>query len=196
MRSQQMKVGETPHSYDALGGDDIVYGSSYVDFIHGGAGNDQLFGNGGDDALLGWSGNDTLKGGVGNDLLHGGDGNDVLIGEGGSDALLGGFGDDLYVQYIGYGNGRDTINDGVTASYTPGYGGGIDWLYIPNATLDQLIPLRQANDLWISSVADASDGQITEGVVISNFFLGGIYTIENLQTQDRAISLSGYFGIV
>lgn len=94
MRSQQMKVGETPHSYDALGGDDIVYGSSYVDFIHGGAGNDQLFGNGGDDALLGWSGNDTLKGGVGNDLLHGGDGNDVLIGEGGSDALLGGFGDE------------------------------------------------------------------------------------------------------
>ena len=40
----QMKVGETAHSYDALGGDDIVYGSSYVDFIHGGAGNDQLFG--------------------------------------------------------------------------------------------------------------------------------------------------------
>ncbi len=196
MGSLQMKVGETAHSYDALGGDDIVYGSSYVDFIHGGAGNDQLFGNGGDDALLGWSGNDTLKGGVGNDLLHGGDGNDVLIGEGGSDALLGGFGDDLYVQYIGYGNGQDTINDGVTASYTPGYGGGIDKLYIPNVTLDQLIPLRQANDLWISSMADASDGQITEGVVISNFFLGGIYTIEYLETQDYILSLSDYFGVV
>lgn len=52
MRSQQMKVGETAHSYDALGGDDIVYGSSYVDFIHGGAGNDQLFGYGGDDAVV------------------------------------------------------------------------------------------------------------------------------------------------
>ena len=39
-------------------------------------------------------------------------------GGAGADALLGGFGDDLYVQYIGYGNGRDTINDGVTASYT------------------------------------------------------------------------------
>ena len=160
MRSQQMKVGETEHSDDALGGDDIVYGSSYVDFIHGG------------------------------------DGNDVLIGEGGSDALLGGFGDDIYVQYIGYGNGQDTTNDGVTASYTPGYGGGIDWLYIPNATLDQLIPLRQANDLWISSVADASDGQITEGMVISNFFLGGIYTIEYLETQDYILSLSDYFGVV
>ena len=169
MRSQQMKVGETPHSYDALGGDDIVYGSSYVDFIHGGAGNDQLFGY---------------------------DGDDVLYGGAGADALLGGFGDDFYVQYIGYGNGQDTINDGVTASYTPGYGGGIDWLYIPNATLDQLIPLRQANDLWISSMADASDGQITEGVVISNFFLGGIYTIEYLETQDYILSLSDYFGVV
>ena len=85
---------------------------------------------------------------------------------------------------------------GVTASYTPGYGGGIDKLYIPNVTLDQLIPLRQANDLWISSMADASDGQITEGVVISNFFLGGIYTIEYLETQDYILSLSDYFGVV
>ena len=192
-----MNPGETAHSYDALGGDDIVYGSSYVDFIHGGAGNDQLFGNVGDDALLGWAGNDTLKGGVGNDLLHGGDGNDVLIGEGGSDALLGGFGNDLYVQYMGYGNGRDTINDGVTASYTPGYGGGNgDTLYLPNVLLSQVYVARQADNLWLSSMADASDGQITEGVVISNFFLGGIYTIEYLETQDYILSLSDYFSVV
>ena len=71
-----------------------------------------------------------------------------------------------------------------------------DATYIPNVTLDQLIPLRQANDLWISSMADASDGQITEGVVISNFFLGGIYTIEYLETQDYILSLSDYFGVV
>ncbi|PXX75239.1 hemolysin type calcium-binding protein [Rivihabitans pingtungensis] len=197
MGSLQMSPGETAHSYDALGGDDIVYGSSYVDFIHGGAGNDQLFGYGGDDALLGWSGNDTLQGGDGNDLLHGGDGDDVLYGGAGADALLGGFGDDFYVQYIGYGNGRDTINDGVTASYTPGYGGGNgDTLYLPNVLLSQVYVARQADNLWLSSMADASDGQITEGVVITNFFQGGIYTIEYLRTQDAVISLSGAFGVV
>jgi hypothetical protein len=45
-------------------------------------------------------------------------------------------------------------------------------------------------------MADASDGQITEGVVITNFFQGGIYTIEYLRTQDAVISLSGAFGVV
>lgn len=191
-----MNVGETAHGYSGLGGDDTIYGSSYVDFINGDAGNDLLFGYGGDDALLGWAGNDTLRGGIGNDLLHGGDGDDVLYGEAGTDALLGGFGDDVYVQYIGNGNGRDIINDGVTSSYTARYGGGIDWLYIPNVTLGQLFAARQADNLWITSMADASDGQITEGVVITNFFLGGIYTIEYLETQDAIISLSGYFGVV
>ena len=39
-------------------------------------------------------------------------------------------------------------------------------------------------------MADASDGQITEGVVITNFFQGSIYTIEYLRTQDAVISLS------
>jgi hypothetical protein len=115
----------------------------------------------------------------------------------GADALLGGFGDDFYVQYIGYGNGRDTINDGVTASYTPGYGGGNgDTLYLPNVLLSQVYVARQADNLWLSSMADASDGQITEGVVITNFFQGGIYTIEYLRTQDAVISLSGAFGVV
>ncbi|MFO1234089.1 MAG: hypothetical protein U1E47_03075 [Rivihabitans pingtungensis] len=86
------------------------------------------------------------------------------------------------MQYIGYGNGRDTINDGVTASYTPGYGGGNgDTLYLPNVLLSQVYVARQADNLWLSSMADASDGQITEGVVITNFFQGGIYTIEYLR---------------
>lgn len=197
MSSMPMNAGETAHGYSGLGGDDTIYGSSYVDFINGDAGNDWLFGYGGDDALLGWAGNDILQGGDGSDLLHGGDGDDQLYGGAGADALLGGFGNDLYVQYIGNGNGRDTINDGVTASYTPGYGGGSgDTLYLPNMLLSQVFAARQADNLWITSMADVSDGQITEGVVITNFFLGGIYTIEYLETQDAIISLSGAFGVV
>lgn len=194
MNTMEMKVGEDAHGYSALGGDDTVYGSKYVDFIYGGTGNDILYGNGGDDALFGETGNDQLSGGVGVDLLHGGDGNDVLDGGAGFDDLLGGFGNDLYVAYIG--QGQDRINDGVTSSFTPGYGGGIDTVQIPNLTLNQVYAGRYNNDLYLSSVADASDGQLNEGVVITNFFLGGIYTIEYLQTSDYTFNLSQYFGVV
>ena len=37
MNTLIMAPNETAHSYVALGGDDTVYGSSYMDFIQGGA---------------------------------------------------------------------------------------------------------------------------------------------------------------
>lgn len=193
MNSMKMKEGETAHGYDARGGDDTVQGSGYVDFINGGAGNDVLYGNGNDDALFGDAGNDRLYGGVGSDLLHGGDGHDTLDGGAGNDDLLGGFGNDLYISYMG--QGQDRINDGVTSSFTPGYGGGIDAVYIPNLSLSQVYYAIYNNDLYLSSVADASDGQLTEGVVITNFFLGGIYTVEYLHTSDYSINIAEYFNV-
>ena len=64
------------------------------------------------------------------------------------------------------------------------------------ACLNQVYAGRYNNDLYLSSVADASDGQLNEGVVITNFFLGGIYTVEYLYTTDYSINLSQYFGVV
>ena len=69
-------------------------------------------------------------------------------------------------------------------------------MQIPNLTLKQVYAGRYNNDLYLSSVADASDGQLNEGVVITNFFLGGIYTVEYLYTTDYSINLSQYFGVV
>ena len=107
------------------------------------------------------------------------------------DSGLGGDGTIYGSSYVNFING-DAGNDGAF-----GYGGGSGGtLYLPNMLLSQVFAARQADNLWITSMADASDGQINEGVVITNFFLGGIYTIEYLETQDAVISLSGAFGVV
>ena len=52
------------------------------------------------------------------------------------------------------------------------------------------------NNVYLSSIADASDGQLNDGAIITNFFLGGIYTVEYLYTNDYAVNLSQYFGVV
>ncbi|MBN9670495.1 beta strand repeat-containing protein [Roseibium aggregatum] len=142
-------------------GADTVYGGGGDDFIDdevgtqpnndnnyldGGAGNDTIYGGGGNDFMLGGSGNDTLygegdndilAGGEGNDLLVSGSGDDILVGQTGDDILIGGDGSDLI--YYGLGDGNDTVNAGIGASWTDvidlgGYTGtesagefGTDW---------------------------------------------------------------------
>jgi len=64
--------------WEALGGDDIVRGSSESDFISGDAGNDLIYGAGNADLLWGGDGNDTLVGGAGVDVMRGGSGFDIF----------------------------------------------------------------------------------------------------------------------
>ncbi|MEG3937632.1 S8 family serine peptidase [Microcoleus sp. S36b_A3] len=99
-----------PNGLFALGGNDLIVGSSDADRLNGDSGNDRL---------LGGSNSDTLFGGVGNDLLNGGTGNDFLFGNSGSDTLQGGRGDDdLYG-----GRGNDVlVGDGGTDTLTGGLG--------------------------------------------------------------------------
>lgn len=54
---------------NALGGDDIVFGSTGSDEIDGGDGDDWLYGEVGDDRLSGAAGSDTLVGGAGSDTF-------------------------------------------------------------------------------------------------------------------------------
>lgn len=195
MRSLIMGIDETAHSYLALGGDDVIYGSSFVDFIQGDAGNDILYGYFGDDALVGQYGNDSLYGGLGGDFIHGGDENDLLDGGDGFDRLYGGFGNDVYVKVMG--QGRDLINDNVSESLVTGYGGGIDKVVLAGISLDQLVCFISTNgqDLWLSSVSDVADGVMDDGVVIENFFQGGGYLIEYVETSDYLINLGYLFGV-
>nr|WP_314868607.1 calcium-binding protein [uncultured Campylobacter sp.] len=121
-------LGNKGMCFDALDGDDEIYGGTGDDTITGGAGddildgdngNDNLQGNEGDDKLYGGNGNDTLTGNEGNDILEGGNGDDILIGGIGDDILNGGAGNDTYIFNKGDGNdvledyeGNDTIEFG------------------------------------------------------------------------------------
>lgn len=121
-------LGNKGMRFDALDGDDEIYGGTGDDTMTGGAGddilggdngNDNLQGNEGDDKLYGGNGNDTLTGNEGNDILEGGNGDDILIGGIGDDILNGGAGNDTYIFNKGDGNdvledyeGNDTIEFG------------------------------------------------------------------------------------
>lgn len=179
----------TAHGYNALGGNDTVYGSAYVDIIEGGSGSDLLYGYGGDDALIGQTGNDTMYGGDGDDFIHGGSsdaGLDVLVGGNGFDRMSGGLGDDLYVHLAN--SGTDSIDDGSSEATVPGYGGGDDVIQFTGVTLAQLSAYRppDSNDLWLSSNTDFADGSMDDGVIIKDFYAGDVNTfVEWAYTSDN-----------
>jgi Ca2+-binding RTX toxin-like protein len=183
----------TAHSIHAKGGNDTVNGSYATDFIYGDTGNDSLIGWSGDDILFGGSnstsvlsGADSLYGADGQDFLLGEDGNDLLMGGLDSDTLAGGLGNDQYHHWQADG-GVDTIFDDASATLTPGFGGGTaDVLYFRDVNAADLdaFTVAGSNDLWIASIADASDGVIDGGVRIQDFYLGGNNVIEYLVTAD------------
>jgi Ca2+-binding RTX toxin-like protein len=179
---------EDAHGYNALGGNDTVYGSSWVDFIEGGTGNDVLYGYGGDDALIGQQGNDTMYGGAGDDFIHGGSqdaGEDILDGGAGNDRLSGGPGNDIYLHTANA--GVDIINDGDSEATVPGYGGGEDFIQFTAISWEQLAFYRPPNsdDLWLSSLDDFADGFIDDGVIVQDFYLADPNTfIEWVYTSD------------
>ena len=118
--------------YFALGGNDLVAGTTTNDLIDGGDGNDTIWGdysgytaNPGADWLEGGSGDDTLYGGPGNDLLLGGSGNDSLEGEDGDDVIRGATGAD----FLKGGNGNDLLLGGAGNDYLEG-GAGNDILFL------------------------------------------------------------------
>lgn len=190
-------------------GNDSLNGGLGVDFLYGGNGNDTLNGGDGDDQLLGEAGDDTLIGGAGYDIMNGGDGADVLIGGDGNDTMRGGAGNDTFFgdagadimigesgsdrlwggagndRYEFDGSGIDVINDGVTNTGSARTDTAFDTQdrvvvsYL--ASEIQTFHFSGQNDLWITSIADAADGFIDNGVKIENYYLGGHYTVELLQ---------------
>lgn len=107
---------DTHGDRDALGGIEIVIGTTHADMIigntadnvlYGGDGNDTLDGFDGHDLVIGQAGDDTLRGGAGSDSLGGGDGNDLLQGGAGNDLFFG-----SAVEGVGSGLGNDTYEGG------------------------------------------------------------------------------------
>ncbi len=143
-----------------MGGDDLLIGNDGDDYLDGGNYADRLYGDGGADHLLGGSGNDELYGGDANDTLEGGAQDDVLLGEAGDDALYGGAGtdlldggigddvldggagDDLLMGLIGndtyrfgYGDGSDTVLEGLETNGVLTVGASVDTLSFKEGVL-------------------------------------------------------------
>ncbi|MDQ7735384.1 hypothetical protein QT231_22005 [Halomonas sp. SpR1] len=148
-------------------------------------GNDTIFGYLSNDVLVGGEGDDYLDEGEGDDLLSGGPGADILIGGAGNDRMYGGNGDDRY--YHGANDGVDIINDDLSPSESTGFGGGSDTIFFTDINLADLDYIRSegSDDLWLSSVADLSDGTFDDSVIVEDFFLGGNNMIETVGTADN-----------
>lgn len=166
-------------------GDDLLRGQGNSDWLSGDDGNDTLEGGPGDDTLIGGIGNDVNRGGSGNDVILDGAGNDILNGGTGNDRLWGGTGNDRYEFLEG---GIDVVNDGVNEGGSPRTDAVYDTQdrivvsYLSNEI--ELIRFQNSNDLWITSTTDFGDETIDAGVKIEDYYLGGHYTVEFLQTAD------------
>ena len=133
---------------------------------------DIIYANGGNDTVNAGIGDDTIYGEAGFDTLYGEDGNDTLIGGTGNDRLEGGLGDDTYIYNVG--DGLDTIYDdnrGNTDNDTIKFGEGISFSDITFSRKDNNLIMTLFND-------------ITQGVIIQNFFSSSYYQVEKLEFAD------------
>ena len=133
---------------------------------------DIIYANGGNDTVNAGIGDDTIYGEAGFDTLYGENGNDVLIGGTGNDRLEGGLGDDTYIYNVG--DGLDTIYDdnrGNTDNDTIKFGEGISFSDITFSRKDNNLIMTLFND-------------ITQRVIIQNFFSSSYYQVEKLEFAD------------
>ncbi len=138
-------------------------------------------------SLSGLGGNDTIIGG--NKGLIGG----AYIGS----TLDGGAGDDLLIALVDDGRG-DIINDDMSATWTPGSGGGAnDFIDLVNTNLASLAVARSGDDLLLSNVADfVNDNQFNSYVTVEDFFTQGQGFIEVIGVTDALIAGTDLVAIV
>ncbi|AYQ28615.1 tandem-95 repeat protein [Polaromonas sp. SP1] len=120
--------------------------------------------------------NNVLTGNSGNNSLNGGAGNDTLDGGSGTDTLEGGTGNDSYL--LGRGSNVDTINE------NDGTAGNTDSVtFLSSVAIDQ-IWFRQVNNDLEASIVGTDDK-----FVISNWYLGAQYRVEEFKTTDGSKTL-------
>ena len=151
-------LDDQDNEFNALGGDDKIYGNWKSNIIDGGEGND---------ILIGGQGNDTLIGGSGNDELYGGEDNDILIGGTGNDMLIGGAGNDTYI--FNKGDGNDTVED-----YT-----GNNTIKFNDFALDDIDIKKVLDDIVISSKIS------NDTITIKNKLFR--HAIENIVFKDGSV---------
>jgi Ca2+-binding RTX toxin-like protein len=94
-----------PCRFTGTGGNDLLFGTAYLDYVRGLAGNDRILARDGRNRIEGNGGNDVISSGSGGDAVFGGSGNDRITAGSGADLVVGGPGRDT----IAAGPGNDTI---------------------------------------------------------------------------------------
>lgn len=123
---------------------------------------------GGNDEIYGQYGNDILSGGTGSDLLDGGIGNDTLIGGKDDDILNGRYGDDTYI--FNKGDGNDTITDN-QGTDTIKFGEGInreDLIVKRVARMNNCTGRKEYSDIAIFFKNSPNDSITMQNVIDSN----------------------------
>ncbi|MFT3736412.1 MAG: calcium-binding protein [Rhodocyclaceae bacterium] len=186
-------------------GNDTLDGGAGIDTLTGGVGDDtyvidssdvivEYAGEGSDTVVIGFNytlgnnlenltlsgslsasgtgnaGNNVLIGNSGNNVLSAQTGNDTLDGAGGMDTLVGGSGNDTYL--FGRGASKDTISeaDGTSGSDLLQFGSDV--------ASNQLWFQRSSNNLLITIIGT------TDQVVISNWYGGTAYHVEQMKSSD------------
>jgi len=85
----------SPNIFDALSGNDNLFGGEFNDTFYANKGDDFIDGNKGDDLLIAGKGNDIVLGGFGEDLIYGDEGNDTINGQEDNDIIYGQRGNDF-----------------------------------------------------------------------------------------------------
>ncbi len=152
-------------------------GTMSNDLLRGGNVGDEVTVRGydGDDWLVGGDDDELMWAGPGDDVLIAGNGDNQLNGGAGEDQLFGGSGYDRFV-YDAEGQRDRIVNQG---------GGGDRLFFIDSVTADRLFFYRYCDDLVIR-VDDDTQRQIT----VVNWFMGGEYLIEYIQTDDDVLNVS------
>ncbi|PCJ47382.1 MAG: hypothetical protein COA74_11720 [Gammaproteobacteria bacterium] len=86
-------MSQTTYDFD-LSVNNVIAGTTALDYLHGDAGVDTITGDDGNDRLYGYEGDDILDGQAGSDYIYGHEGNDTLTGDTGADSIYGLEGDD------------------------------------------------------------------------------------------------------
>jgi Ca2+-binding RTX toxin-like protein len=94
-----------PCRFTGTSGNDVLFGTDYLDYIRGLGGNDRVLARGGRNRIEGNGGNDSIASGAGADAIFGGPGDDRIAAGPGNDLIVGGPGRDT----IAAGRGNDTV---------------------------------------------------------------------------------------
>ncbi|HEY0647447.1 calcium-binding protein, partial [Phenylobacterium sp.] len=169
------KMDDPAFNFDALAGNDAVYGGSNTT---PGAAGDNLAGGEGADLLDGRAGNDSLNGGDGNDYLYGGLGDDTIVGGAGNDFIFGSYGSDLL-------------------SGGPGGAGDQDIFVLRLGDFDEITDFNPNEDkiwLWIDSLDSTPAAGATaltvdaNGNLVYNNTLVGHINVASLSASDYLVT--------